>query len=516
MGRRGAGRGERDLAFLSLQAKLRSGGELDEMLRAALTLGGPAGGARGGEPGSPPGGGGGDGRDAVEEAVARAWEVVGGEQPEFARCDGEESGDYLHRVLEVLLVPSPMGAGPRGRSPWFKPRSPETGRRARTEAAALRSPSVSPRSRGSGGGDAGEGGGEAGSPGTSPRSAGVLRRGRPDPLWMPAQSRGGGSPQSSAGGSPRGSAGAGSRRGSAAKLEGGVEDRLRSETMARFASRMNRQAHARSEEARERVLRQKRETVLGTGVSRRRELGSATKEAFRGKLRRARGRSGLEREVEDPAGAPMRKLRSVVEVITANLKQPGGDGEGLAETGARKREKAAAAATVTAARPPRSPSPTLRAGRDPERHESPSGKSPLPQRGSPRSNGGTPTAAASPGDELAGKLLARKKRTEWPPPAEAGESDAPVAEQAPARKRSPPCSPVSSGQTPTVATGTSSGHTSRSASAAGRRESTKNAAFLEAAALFAKAAGGPLRAPVDKGWGLEGRRTSSREGSPSP
>ena len=286
-----------------------------------------------------------------------------------------------------------------------------------------------------------------------------------------------------------------------------MEERLRSEAMARFASRLNRKAGAHSQETRQRVLRQKRETVLGTGVSRRRELGSATKEALGGQLRRAKGRSGLEREVEDPAGTSMRKLRSVADIISAASKWPQGPARGAAAV-------AAEATPATAARPPRSPSPP------------PSGGTPERRGGAatPRSKGGTP--ASSPGDELAGKLRARKMRAEWPPsPQPAADSsegeqvERGAAASPPAGRKFPPdgVEPAANGRSgkgagPRPATGQARGSTS---SARVRRESVKNAAFLEAAALFARAAGGPVETPVDKGWGLSGRRASARDGSPS-
>ena len=483
--------------------------------RAAARGAGPRG-AGGGGPRA--GGRGGGGGDAVEAAIARAWEAVGGEQPRFARRRGEGNGGYLQRVLEALLVPGLDDAGGWMRSPSSPGDAEPGGGAARLGVSGSASPSQSPRGHGEP-----DPGGAAGSPG-SPRPGGSRRR--PDPLWVPVQSRGSPrglcSPQSSAGGSPKSRAsagtGAGSRRGSTAKLEGGVEERLRSEAMARFASRLNRKAEAHSQETRERVLRQKRETVLGTGVSRRRELGSATKEALGGQLRRAKGRSGLEREVEDPAGTSMRKPRSVVDIISSAKKSREEVAGGGSPASAQKK-RGKETATVTAPRPPRSPSPPPSRG-TPERRGG---------AATPRSNGGTPTS--SPGDELAGKLRARKMRAEWPPSpqpvAGSSEEEQGATTSSPAGRKFPrgAAEPVANGRTgkgagPPPATGPVPGSTSSARgsgrASAGRRESVKNAAFLEAAALFARAAGGPVETPVDKGWGLSGRRASSREGSPSP
>merc|ERR1712091_841957 len=217
----------------------------------------------------------------------------------------------------------------------------------------------------------------------------------------------------------------------------------------------------------------------------------------------------------------MRKPRSVVDIISS-VKKIREEVTGGGSPAAAHKNVGEAATTVKAPRPPRSPSPPPNGG-TPER------------RGpavTPRSNGGTP--ASSPGDELAGKLRARKMRAEWPPspqpaagPSEEEQEEQGTTASSPTGRKFPrgAAEPVANGRAgkgagPPPATGPVPGSISSARgpgrASAGRRESVKNAAFLEAAALFARAAGGPVETPVDKGWGLSGRRASSREGSPSP
>ena len=99
--------------------------------------------------------------------------------------------------------------------------------------------------------------------------------------------------------------------------------------------------------------------------------------------------------------------------------------------------------------------------------------------------------------------MARKKRAEWPPLPAAAEFDEEERELAASltggqRPRNvvtlTPNSRVAKGR------GVSSAIKPTPGSAAqGRKENVKNAAFLEAAALFAKAEGGALETPVDRG-----------------
>ncbi len=94
------------------------------------------------------------------------------------------------------------------------------------------------------------------------------------------------------GGSSGGSSGATPLTNESPKIPRNVEDEMRRENMKRFMKRIHMKNKANSPETRERIERNRRNSVMGTGIAARKEIGKSTKDYFKSSSAEKFGNTG--------------------------------------------------------------------------------------------------------------------------------------------------------------------------------------------------------------------------------